>query len=61
MKHEFPSSAYINIGEFTPNGLAEGGVPQGISKVSEIRIRVLGHNSENWIIISEVRSITLLV
>lgn len=54
MKHEFPSSAYINIGEFTANGLAEGGVPQGISKVSEIRIRVLGHNSENWIIISEI-------
>ena len=56
MKYEFPVSAYTRVGEFNLNGLAEGVVPQAIGEVAEIRIRVLGHNSENWIIMSEVIS-----
>ena len=54
MKYEFPLSSYTRVGEFTLSGLAEGEVPQEIGKVTEMRIRVLGHNSENWIILSEV-------
>ena len=54
MKYEFPRSSYIRVGEFTPSGLAEGEVPQAIGKVTEMRIRVLGHNNESWIILSEV-------
>ena len=54
MKYEFPLSSYTQVGTFTATGLAEGTVPRGIGKVVEIRIRVLGHNSESWIILSEV-------
>lgn len=54
MKYEFPLSSYTRVGTFTASGLAEGIVPQGIGKVVEMRIRVLGHNSESWIILSEV-------
>lgn len=54
MKYEFPLSSYTRVGTFTPNGLAEGEVPEDIGKVTELRIRVLGHNSESWIILSEV-------
>ena len=54
MKYEFPLSSYRQVGAFTGNGLAEGVVPQDIGKVVEMRIRVLSHSSENWIIISEV-------
>lgn len=57
MKYEFPVSAYTRVGEFNLNGLAEGVVPQAIGEVAEIRIRVLGHNSENWIIMSEIHII----
>ena len=56
MKYEFPLSSYTQVGKFTATGLAEGTVPQGIGKVVEMRIRVLGHNSESWIILSEVRT-----
>lgn len=54
IKYEFPLSSYTQVGTFTSTGLAEGTVPQGIGKVVEMRIRVLGHNSESWIILSEV-------
>lgn len=54
IKYEFPLSSYIEVGTFTSTGLAEGTVPQGIGKVVEMRIRVFGHNSESWIILSEV-------
>ena len=54
MKYEFPLSSYTRVGTFTATGLAEGTVPQEIGKVVEMRIRVLGHNSESWIILSEV-------
>lgn len=54
MKHEFPLSSYTQVGTFTNTGLAEGTLPEGIGKVVEMRIRVLGHNSESWIILSEV-------
>ena len=54
IKYEFPLSSYTEVGTFTSTGLAEGTVPQGIGKVVEMRIRVFGHNSESWIILSEV-------
>lgn len=54
MKYEFPLSSYKYVGMFTSNGLAEGMVPEDIGKVVEMRIRVLGHASESWIILSEV-------
>ena len=54
MKYEFPLSTYTKVGAFTPSGLAEGEVPRDIGKVTELRIRVLGHNSASWIILSEV-------
>ena len=57
MKYEYPLSSYIRVGVFSPNGLAEGQVPQDIGKVSEMRIRVWGHNSESWIILSEVKTV----
>lgn len=57
MKYEYPLSSYIRVGVFSPNGLAEGQVPQNIGKVSEMRIRVWGHNSESWIILSEIHVI----
>lgn len=57
MKYEYPLSSYIRVGVFSPNGLAEGHVPQDIGKVSEMRIRVWGHNSESWIILSEVKTV----
>lgn len=57
MKYEYPLSRYIRVGVFSPNGLAEGRVPQDIGKVSEMRIRVWGHNSESWIILSEVKTV----
>ena len=56
MKYEFPLSSYTSVGAFALSGLAEGVVPPEIGKVVEIRIRVLGHNSANWIILSEVRT-----
>ncbi|KAJ7376863.1 hypothetical protein OS493_032011 [Desmophyllum pertusum] len=58
MKYEFPLSSYRQVGAFTGNGLAEGVVPQDIGKVVEMRIRVLSHSSENWIIISEIHIVT---
>ena len=54
MKYEFPLSSYTRVATFTATGLAEGTVPQEIGKVVEMRIRVLGHNSASWIILSEV-------
>lgn len=54
MVYEFPLSSYTHVGTFTATGLAEGTVPQEIGKVVEMRIRVLGHNSASWIILSEV-------
>ena len=56
IKYEFPRSTYTRVGEFSLNGLADNEVPQEIGEVAEMRIRVLGHNSENWIILSEVQS-----
>lgn len=58
IKYEFPLSSYTQVGTFTSTGLAEGTVPQGIGKVVEMRIRVLGHNSESWIILSEIHIVT---
>lgn len=57
IKYEFPRSTYTRVGEFGLNGLADNEVPQEIGEVAEMRIRVLGHNSENWIILSEVQSL----
>lgn len=54
IKYEFPRSTYTRVGEFGLNGLADNEVPQEIGEVTEMRIRVLGHNSENWIILSEI-------
>lgn len=54
IKYEFPRSTYTRVGEFGLNGLADNEVPQEIGEVAEMRIRVLGHNSENWIILSEI-------
>lgn len=54
IKYEFPRSTYTRVGEFGLNGLADNEVPQDIGEVAEMRIRVLGHNSENWIILSEI-------
>lgn len=55
MKYEFPLTSYKSVGMFTPAGLADGTVPEEIGKVVEMRVRVLGHNSLNWIMLSEVR------
>ena len=54
LKYEFPFSSYKSVGTFTLAGLADGTVPQEIGKIVEMRIRVLGHNSLNWIMLSEV-------
>ncbi|PFX20788.1 Alpha-1,3-mannosyl-glycoprotein 4-beta-N-acetylglucosaminyltransferase B [Stylophora pistillata] len=54
LKYEFPFSSYKSVGTFTLAGLADGTVPQEIGKIVEMRIRVLGHNSLNWIMLSEI-------
>lgn len=54
MKYEFPLTSYKSVGMFTPAGLADGTVPEEIGKVVEMRVRVLGHNSLNWIMLSEI-------
>ncbi|KAK3700431.1 hypothetical protein QZH41_015290, partial [Actinostola sp. cb2023] len=52
---EYPLSAYINIGKFDNYGIAENSaVPENVGKVVELRIRILMHQSPNWIIFSEV-------
>lgn len=47
-------SSYKSVGTFTLAGLADGTVPHEIGKIVEMRIRVLGHNSLNWIMLSEI-------
>ena len=54
LKYEFPLSSYKVVGSFNLNGLAEGTVPKNIGNVVEMRIHVIGHNSENWVMLSEV-------
>ncbi|KXJ28472.1 alpha-1,3-mannosyl-glycoprotein 4-beta-N-acetylglucosaminyltransferase A [Exaiptasia diaphana] len=54
-RKEYPMSAYQNVGNFNNYGMAENkAVSEKIGKVVELRIRVLMHQSPNWIIFSEI-------
>ncbi|XP_031555790.1 alpha-1,3-mannosyl-glycoprotein 4-beta-N-acetylglucosaminyltransferase A-like [Actinia tenebrosa] len=53
-RNEYPLSAYTTVGQFNSYGLAEGTVSKNLDKVVELRIRILTHQSPNWIIISEI-------
>ena len=60
MRNQYPVSSYKSVGRFA-NGLAEEKVPDDIGKVSELRIRFMGHKGDNWIILSDVSVRTGLV
>ena len=54
MKDEYDDNDYIVVGKFSQNGTAEGKVPENIGKVAEMRIRVITHKKENWVLLNEV-------
>lgn len=54
IRNEYPVSSYTTIGQFDPNGLAQGLVEKKIGKIVELRIRVIAHGRANWVIFSEI-------
>ncbi|KAK7474533.1 hypothetical protein BaRGS_00034227 [Batillaria attramentaria] len=47
-----PSEGFLVVGQFDSEGLAQGVLPEGIGKISIVRLRVHTRNS-NWVILSE--------
>ena len=54
IKNEYPVSTYTPIGRFDSTGLAQGHVENNLGEIGELRIRVIAHSGENWVIFSEV-------
>lgn len=54
IKDEYKQKDYIQVGRFSPLGIASSKIPTSIGQIAELRIRVLQHQNENWVALSEI-------